>query len=93
MTPKSLWTPLAPLACALMTAACANSRPTSAPGPIPRLPESVRTPCRLPRLPEAPTLADLDAAYMDRGAALAECEASRRQAVAAFEALASVSSR
>ncbi len=38
-------------------------------------------PCRLDRLPEAPTLADLESSYMARGLALAECDAARRLAV------------
>ncbi|RZJ41669.1 MAG: hypothetical protein EON86_09450 [Brevundimonas sp.] len=39
------------------------------------------TPCRLDLLPGAPTLADLEASYMARGAALAACDAARRLAV------------
>lgn len=82
MTPMSRSTPLAPLACALMIASCAASPPPSAPPP-PRLvlPREAGTPCRLDRLPEAPTLADLESSYMARGLALAECDAARRLAV------------
>ena len=35
----------------------------------------------LERLPERPTLADLEAAYMARGLRLAQCEAARALAV------------
>ncbi|WP_183255628.1 hypothetical protein [Brevundimonas basaltis] len=38
-------------------------------------------PCRLDRLPEAPTVGDLESSYLARGLALAECDAARRLAV------------
>ena len=38
-------------------------------------------PCQLAVLPERPTRADLDAAYVERGAQLVGCEAARALAV------------
>jgi hypothetical protein len=81
MTLMSRSTPPALLACALMTASCAASPPTSAAPPRLTLPREATTPCRLDRLPEAPTLGDLESSYMTRGLALAECDAARRLAV------------
>lgn len=81
MTPRSPWTPLAPLACASMIAGCAISPPPSAPPPRLILPEAATTPCRLDRLPEAATQADLEASYASRGAALVLCDAARALAV------------
>lgn len=81
MTLKSPSTPLAPLACALMMASCAASPPSSATPPRLTLPREAVTPCRLDRLPPAPTLVDLETAYMARGLAVAECDAARRLAV------------
>lgn len=86
MTPRSRLTPPALLACALMTASCAASPPTSAPPPRLTLPREALTPCRLDRLPETPTLGDLESSYMARGLALAECDAARRLAVETLQA-------
>jgi len=38
-------------------------------------------PCELHRLPDAPTLGDLEAGYMTRGRQIADCDAARRLAV------------
>ncbi len=81
MTPISRWPLIVPLACAIMTASCAASPPPSASPPRLVLPQATLTPCRLDRLPPAPTQADLEASYMARGLALAECDAARRAAV------------
>ena len=81
MTPMSLSTPPALLACALMMASCAASPPISAAPPRLTLPREALAPCRLDRLPEVPTLGDLESSYMARGLALAECDAARRLAV------------
>lgn len=56
--------------------------------PAPRLslPTAATAPCRLPILPDAPTQADLERVYVERGAALIACDGARRLAVAAFEA-------
>jgi hypothetical protein len=81
MTPPSLWTPLAPLACASMIAGCAISPPPSAAPPRLTLPQAAATPCRLDRLPEAATQADLEASYAARGGALVLCDAARSLAV------------
>jgi len=82
MTPKSLWKAAAPTVCALMTASCAGSLPTSTVAPVRlSLPEAARRPCALAVLPAEPTAADLDAAYVQRGAQLLACDGARRLAV------------
>lgn len=81
MTLMSRSIPPALLACTLMTASCAASPPTFAAPPRLPLPGEAATPCRLDRLPETPTLADLESSYMARGRALADCDAARRLAV------------
>lgn len=81
MMPIFHWTRIAWPACGLMIANCAGSPPPSAPPPRLVLPEMARTSCRLDRLPEAPTVGDLESSYLARGLALAECEAARRLAV------------
>lgn len=86
MTPIFRWILIAPLACAIMIAGCAVSRPRSAPPPRLVLPQAVLTPCRLDHLPIKPTRADLEAAYMARGRALVECDAARRTAVETLQA-------
>lgn len=45
------------------------------------LPNEVVQPCQLAVLPDRPTRADLDAAYVKRGAQLVACEAARALAV------------
>ncbi|WP_332676590.1 hypothetical protein [Brevundimonas sp.] len=45
------------------------------------LPPAATAPCRLDRLPEAATQADLEASYARRGAALVLCDAARALAV------------
>ena len=76
------WTLCGLIACALMTASCAGSLPISTVAP-PRLtlPEAVTRPCALATLPEAPGLADLEAAYLLRGAQIVACDGARRLAV------------
>ena len=81
MTPTPRWTLIAWLALPAMTASCAASRPPSAEPPRLALPEAAKRPCVLERLPEAPTIADLEIAYVDRGARLVACEAARASAV------------
>ncbi len=81
MTPRPLSTLIAPLACVIMTAGCASSRPPSAAPPRLLLPTPATTPCRLDRLPINPTLADLETAYVARGAALLACDSARSLAV------------
>ncbi len=81
MTHTFQWTRIAPVVCAVMIASCAGSPPLSAEPPRLSLPETAETPCRLDRLPDAPTLADLEISYIARGLALAECDAARRLAV------------
>ncbi len=81
MTPRFHWIPLVSLACASMTAACAKPpRPSAAP-PRLILPTAATTPCRLDRLAEGATIADLEASYAARGAALVLCDAARSLAV------------
>lgn len=69
-------------ACVLMIAGCASSPPPLRAAP-PRLslPETVLRPCRLATLPPEATLADLEAAYVRRGADLVACDAARALAV------------
>lgn len=43
-------------------------------------------PCELHRLPQAPTLGDLEAGYMIRGRQIADCEVARRLAVETLSA-------
>lgn len=82
MTLPFRFPPIAPIACALMIASCAASPPVSSVAP-PRLtlPETAIRPCELHRLPEAPTLGDLEAGYMVRGRQIADCDTARRLAV------------
>lgn len=86
MTPLNHWTPLALLVCASMTASCAASRPPSAEPPRLLLPTEATRPCTLERLPEAPTQADLEVAYVERGLSLVACDNARRLAVETLEA-------
>ncbi len=78
---KPRWTRIALLALPGMTASCAASLPPSAEPPRLTLPRAATTPCELERLPEAPTLADLEVAYVERGAGLVACENARALAV------------
>lgn len=74
---------LALIACAPMIANCAGFRPPSSGVRPPQLtlPATAATPCALPTLPDDPTVADLEAGYAQRGAALVACEAARRLVV------------
>lgn len=81
MTPPFRLIRLAPLASLSMIASCAASLPPSAPPPRLVLPTAATTPCALAILPEAPTRADLEIAYAERGAGLVACEGARRLAV------------
>lgn len=79
--PRHPWIRLAPIGFCAMIASCAASpRPYAAP-PRLTLPEAAVRPCVLDRLPDRPTLGDLEVAYVSRGAALAACESARRLAV------------
>lgn len=49
------------------------------------LAETVRQPCELALLPDRPTAADLEEAYVRRGAQLIACDAARRLAVETLE--------
>lgn len=81
-------TPIAWIACAVLTTSCAGSPriwPAARP-PRLALPEQAARPCELPRLPPAASEADLDADYARRGAALVACDAARRLAVETLKA-------
>ena len=78
---KPRWTRIVSLALSSMTASCAVSLPSSAEPPRLTLPRAAATPCVLERLPEAPSLADLEVAYVERGASLVACENARASAV------------
>ncbi|MFT4912978.1 MAG: hypothetical protein ACI9YM_001563 [Brevundimonas sp.] len=82
LMPTFPWRRAGPPVCALMIASCAGYPPPSAPAP-PRLtlPEVATTPCPLARLPDSPTEADLEVAYMQRGGDLVACDAARQLAV------------
>lgn len=82
MTPPNRSILTVALVCATMTASCAVSPLTSAVAP-PRLtlPAMATRPCDLHRLPEAPTLSDLEIGYMERGRQIAACDIARRLAV------------
>lgn len=45
------------------------------------MPAEAARPCALHRLPEAPTLADLELGYARRGEQIVACDAARRLAV------------
>lgn len=81
MTLNHHWTRIALLASASMTASCAASPPLSAEPPRLALPQMASQPCLLDRLPEAPTQADLEVAYLERGLRLVGCENARALAV------------
>lgn len=81
MTPINPWIRTGSVASLIMISGCAASPPRSAPPPRLALPVEATTPCRLDRLPERPTLADLEASYMARGTDLVACDAARRLAV------------
>lgn len=72
----------APLAWAAMIASCAGSPPISTVAP-PRLtlPEAATRPCGLATLSAEPTVGDLEAGYVMRGAQLVACDGARRLAV------------
>ena len=82
MTPTKPWMPAALFACAIMTANCAASPPISTVAPARlALPPAALRPCALAILPADPTAADLDAAYVQRGAQIVACDGARRLAV------------
>ena len=79
------WTLCGLIAYGLMTANCAGSPPISTVAP-PRLAlaEAATGPCALATLPEGARLADLEAAYLLRGAQIVACDSARRLAVEAL---------
>ena len=79
--PKYRLTRIALLVCCGMTASCAALLPPSAGPPRLILPNAATAPCILERLPEAPTQADLEIGYVERGVRLVACEAARELAV------------
>lgn len=81
MTPTPLWIRIVQLVSLGMTASCAVSPPPYVSPPRLTLPQQATTPCVLPRLPDEPTQADLEAAYVERGARLVDCDGARRLAV------------
>lgn len=78
---KPLWTRIVLLGSSSMTASCAASLPLSADPPRLTLPPVAETPCVLERLSGTQTQADLEVAYIQRGARLVECETARALAV------------
>jgi len=78
--------PIAPLACALMTASCASPRPTLPAAPQIQMPAEAQRPCAMHRLPERPTQAELEIGYAARGVQIVACDAARRLAVETHQA-------
>lgn len=78
---KPHWIRLALFVSPGMIASCAVLPPPSAEPPRLILPQAAATPCVLERLPEAPTQADLEVAYVERGVRLVACEGARALAV------------
>lgn len=81
MTPMRLSLLIAPLACAMTTAACASRPPSLPAAPRIEIPAEAARPCSLYVLPEKPTEADLEIGYATRGAQIVACDAARRLAV------------
>ncbi len=81
MTLKSCLRLIVPIGCAIMTANCAASRPRSVVPPRLVLPDEAVRSCQLAVLPDRPTKADLDAAYVTRGAQLVACDKARALAL------------
>lgn len=82
MMPTNPWRLIGCAAFMTMTAACANTPPTSAPLRIQlTLPAEAMEPCRLPTLGGSDTIGALEEAYLARGEALVACDAARRLAV------------
>ena len=79
--PKRPLIPIACAVCAITTASCAATPPISTAAPRLDLPEAARLPCEMAVLPDAATLADLEAAYVQRGEQLVRCDGARRLAV------------
>ena len=80
--PINTWRPAVLIACATMTASCAASPPISPVAPARLvLPEATTRPCALGTLPAEPTVGDLDAANLLRGAQIVACDGARRLAV------------
>lgn len=78
--------PGALLACALTMSGCATRTPALPAAPQLAMPPEATRPCELHRLPEAPTLADLEVGFARRGAEIVACDAARRLAVETHEA-------
>ena len=74
------------LVCGMLMTACATRTPALPAAPRVALPETVRTPCSLYRLPAAPTQADLEIGYATRGAEIVACDAARALAVQTHDA-------
>lgn len=66
---------------ALMTACASSPQPLPVAPPRLSIPAQATTPCRLDRLPGSPTVSDLEAVYIARGAAIVACDGARDLAV------------
>ncbi|MDZ4372302.1 MAG: hypothetical protein U1C74_12865, partial [Phenylobacterium sp.] len=60
------WTQIAAAACMLTTSACASGRLSLPAAPRLEMPPQARRPCDLHRLPDVPTVADLEIGYAAR---------------------------
>ena len=69
------------LGSSMLIGGCASSTASSKVVRAFPIPDAAARPCRLPTLPPQPTLADLELGYVERGAALLDCDLSRQLAV------------
>jgi len=65
----------------ITTAACVTPAPEPVPPPRLSIPAAAERPCLLDVLPADPTQADLEIAYMARGASVLNCDGARQLAL------------
>ncbi len=78
------WMKTAVIGCCVMMTACATQRVEPIALPELVLPAEVFQPCQIATLPDQPTAADLEEAYMLRGLQILRCDAARELAVTAL---------
>ena len=78
---KSFWMASVFIVCASMIASCAKAPLARVAPPSLNLPDEVTRPCEMAVLGDAPTLADLETAYMQRGLQIRACDVARALAV------------
>ena len=77
---------IALVVCSIMIANCAGSLRTSSDAPQIEMPAAALRPCTLHRIPDDPTLSDLEIGYAARGEDLIACDAARRLATSTHKA-------